>query len=170
MQPLEKTRDDIRKIMENHGVALGYVFGSYARGKITPLSDIDVAVVFKKNVSKEEYFDRELSITHDIGQLLEIDRVDVVNLETVTSPLLKHRAAIRGICVVDHDHARRAQIEQRVLQEYEDTQYVRKVQHEIMNRQLKNGTFGNPTISPYAYGASWLRRSWGKNDQAAHGH
>lgn len=150
MKPLSETKDQIRDLLAKHEVAVGYVFGSYATGRTGPLSDVDIAVAFNSNVPKGEYFDRELGIAHDISNLLEIERVDVVNIETVKSPLLKHRAVIRGMCVLDNDHARRARFEQRALQEYEDTQYVRKVQHEIMSRQLQDGTFGNPIISPYA--------------------
>lgn len=153
MKPLEQTKEDIADVLRNHEVVLGYVFGSYARGEITPLSDVDVAVVFGNEVPRDNYFKRELAIAGDLGKLLSVDRVDIVNLKTVLHPLLRQRAGLRGVCILDEDHESRLSLERQMLQEYEDTQRLRNVQSKILHNQLQQGTFGKPLIAPYAYGA-----------------
>jgi len=150
MKRLEETKEQIGEIMRCHGVVLGYVFGSYARSKMTPLSDVDVAVVFGEEVPDKEQFDQGIKIAGDVRRLLEIDRVDVINLNTAISPLLKHRAVIRGYRVLEFDQSTRIELEKSVLQEYEDTEYLREVQRRIMYNQIKKGTFGKPQISLFA--------------------
>lgn len=142
MKPLEQTKEDIADVLRNHGVVLGYVFGSYAQGKTTPLSDVDVAIVFGKDVPRSEYFKRELAIASNVGRLLSIDRVDVVNVATVADPLIRHRAVFLGIPVLVDSSQHRYQLERDILQEYEDTQYLRENVFRLMRGRLQDGTFG----------------------------
>lgn len=146
MKPFLETKDDIRRILAKHGAALGYVFGSYAAGKTGPLSDVDVAVVFEKDIPRDEFFDRELQIAGDIGDFLKIDRVDVVNLVTVSDPLLKHRAVFFGAPVLAQNPRHRFQVERHVMQEYEDTRHLRENMFRLMSRRLRDGTFGTAGI------------------------
>lgn len=133
-------------IFKKRQVALAYLFGSHARGRVTPLSDVDVAVVFADTVPRQEYFDRELELMGDIGPVFHVDRVDIVNLETCRSPLLKHRAVFYGKPLYSTDESRRFSIERRIMREYEDTEHIRETQYQIMRRHLKNKTFGKPEI------------------------
>jgi predicted nucleotidyltransferase len=138
MEPLEKTQDKIADIMARHGVVLGYVFGSYARDEMTPLSDVDVAVMFSPSISSKNQFSRELKLADDIGHLLHIERVDVVNLSSVSSPLLKHRAALCGRVVLAKSQTHRRQVERLILQEYEDTQHLRDANAYFLDRRLNS--------------------------------
>lgn len=130
-----------------HKVALAYVFGSFAYGVVTPLSDLDIAVVFDKRVPTEERFDRRLRLSYEIGKLTEMDRVDVVDLEAVRNPLLKHDAALEGKVIFSKDKEFQREFEFRILQEYEDTKHLRETQYAIMRRHIREGTFGKPLIS-----------------------
>ncbi len=140
MKSLEETKEQIGEIMRRHGAVLGYVFGSYARGKMTPLSDVDVAVVFGEEVPKDKRFDIRLKIAHEIGKLLGIERVDVVDLKDITSPLLKHRATLRGEPVLVNDEVARLRMEHGILQEYEDTRYLRDINAYFLRRRFATGT------------------------------
>ena len=77
-----------------HKVVLAYVFGSFAYGTVTPLSDLDIAVVFDKKVPDKERFDRRVRLSYEIGKLTEMDRVDVDDLVAARNPLFKHDAAL----------------------------------------------------------------------------
>lgn len=136
----------LNKIFKDNGVILAYVFGSYARGKITPLSDFDVAILFSKNVNLKDYFDRELKIAGEIGRVIKIDQIDVINLATVRSPLLKHEAVFEGKPVFVNDKDVRFITEKIIRQEYDDTEYLRETSYRILNRQIKEGTFGTAPI------------------------
>lgn len=134
------------KIFKDNGITLAYVFGSYARGKVSPLSDFDVAILFSKEVEQKDYFDRQIKIAGEIGRIIKIDRVDVVNLATVSSPLLKHNAVFEGKLVFVKDKNVRFITEKIIRQEYEDTEYLRETSYKILNRQIKEGTFGTASI------------------------
>lgn len=139
-------RKQLNKIFEDNDIVLAYVFGSYTRGKISPLSDFDVAVLFSKEVGQKSYFDRELKIAGEIGRVMKIDGVDVVNLATVRNPLLKHNAVFEGEAVFEKDKNIRFITEKITRQEYEDTRHLRETSYKILNSQIKEGTFGTAKI------------------------
>lgn len=132
----------LNKIFEDNGVVLAYIFGSFARGTVSPLSDFDVAILFSKEVDITEYFDRELKIAGEIGRVMKIDRVDVINLATVRNPLLKYNAVFEGKTIFVKDPNIRFITEQITRQEYEDTEYLRETSYKILNSHIKEGTFG----------------------------
>lgn len=136
----------LNKIFKDSDVVLAYVFGSYARGKVTPLSDFDVAILFSKDVKPKDYFDRELKISGEIGSIMKIDRVDVINLAIIRNPLLKHNAIFEGKAIFVKDKDVRFITEKIIRQEYEDTVHLRETSYRILNRQIKEGTFGTAPI------------------------
>ena len=71
VETIEEIKRKLAPIFEKHKVALGYLFGSYAHGRVTPLSDIDIAVVFSDKVPEGKQFDLELSLMADIEILVE---------------------------------------------------------------------------------------------------
>ena len=143
---IEEIQEKLTPIFKKRQVALAYLFGSHARGRVTPLSDMDVAVVFAESAPRKQYFDRELKLMSDIGDALHVDRVDIINLETNKSPLLKHRAVFYGKPLYITDEVRRFSLERRIMRAYEDTEHIRNTQYQIMRRHLKNKTFGKPEI------------------------
>jgi predicted nucleotidyltransferase len=138
----------LNPILEKNSVALAYVFGSVAKGKEGPLSDFDVAIVFDKDVPTKGYFDRETNIGLGIGRALSVSRVDVVNLQTARSPVLKHRAVFYGEPIFVKDKKLQFYIEKRILEEFEDTKYLRSVTGAILERQIREGKIGNAPLSP----------------------
>lgn len=142
----ENIKKQIIEVLENQDVTLAYVFGSHASGKVSALSDFDLAVLFSKDVGKEEYFNKELKIAGDIGRIMRIDRVDVINLAMARNPLLKHNAIFESMPILVKDNKVKFNLERIIRQEYEDTKYLRETSYKIMRRQIKNGTFGKPKI------------------------
>lgn len=76
-----------------HQISAVLLFGSLASGKETPLSDVDLAVLYSKSLSIEE-LDRlhfqVLGITTDV---LQSDDIDLINLNT--APLAMQYGAIK---------------------------------------------------------------------------
>jgi len=138
----------LNQILEENRVILAYIFGSVAKEKVRPLSDFDIAIVFSKKVAKEMYFNRELKIAAKIGRLLKINRVDVVNLETINSPLLKYNAVFGSKPILVKDQKFRFNLERKIMQEYEDTKYLREIQYYYLKKHIQNGTFGKAPLSP----------------------
>jgi len=102
-QLTKEEQEKLNEIFKENQVILAYLFGSVAQGRISPLSDIDIAILFSEKIRKEDYFDKELRLATKIGKLFKINRVDIINLETTRSPLLKQRAVLKGkpIFIVD---------------------------------------------------------------------
>lgn len=142
----EKKKAAIKEILEKHGVVLGYLFGSAARGERGPLSDVDVAVVFDDHVPKEEYFDREIALSSKLESALGEKQVDVVNLKKARSPLLKLNVIAEGEPIFVRDNALRFRTEREIVREYEDARFLHDIAASIMKEQLKDGTFGKSRL------------------------
>ncbi|MCA9459228.1 MAG: nucleotidyltransferase domain-containing protein [Nanoarchaeota archaeon] len=52
MDLLEKYKDDLEKIYTNKSVIAIIIFGSYVENNIKPLSDLDICIITKYNISK----------------------------------------------------------------------------------------------------------------------
>lgn len=139
---LEKHQKKLNKIFKENQVALAYLFGSAASGKMTPLSDVDVAVLFSDKVKEKDYFDKILRLAHEIGNIFEIDRVDVINLKTNASPLLKHNAVFKGKLIFGKNRKKQFELESGIMKEYEDTEHLRAVQSYYLHKHIKEGVFG----------------------------
>lgn len=145
---IKKQQKQLNEIFKENQVALAYLFGSAAHGKMNSLSDIDVAVVFSDKVEEKDYFKKELRLAHKIGNVFEIDRVDIVNLETARSPLLKHNAVFKGKFIFGKYGKNKFELENGIMKEYEDTKHLREVQDYYLYKHIKEGTFGRAPLSP----------------------
>ena len=69
------------------------LFGSLATNKETPLSDVDLAILYHKNLSLNELNQLHLQVLGKITDLLQSDDIDVINLNT--APLSMQYGAIK---------------------------------------------------------------------------
>lgn len=116
MNQAAKIKKVTRPILKRHGIAMAYLFGSHARGSAGAMSDIDIAVLTQDGVR----FDRiENQLFHNLAIELKTDNIDLVNIRTA-SPLLAHRAVIRGAAILPHDRHREALLKTSIIHRYED--------------------------------------------------
>lgn len=146
---IKEQQEKLNKIFKENQVILAYLFGSAARKKMAPLSDIDIAVLFSKKVKEDDYFDRRLKLASKVDEVLGLYKTEVICLNEAP-PLLKHRAVFYGAPIFISDSKLKRIFELRVLQEYEDFKYHLETSFRIMKRQIKEGTFGSPLISIYS--------------------
>jgi predicted nucleotidyltransferase len=66
-------------------VVFAYLFGGLARGKLQPLSDVDIAVYLKEDARIAE---NKLDILGCLIDILETDEIDLVILNTADLPLV----------------------------------------------------------------------------------
>ncbi len=59
-------------------VELAYLFGSHAKGKSGPLSDIDVGVYLSRKLDKKERFEKRLELISVLSTLLQTSNLDLV--------------------------------------------------------------------------------------------
>ena len=65
-------------------VAFGYLFGSLARGRTGPLSDIDIAVYLKES---QRISEKKMEILGDLIDLLHTDEIGLVIINAARLPL-----------------------------------------------------------------------------------
>ncbi|MDI6689533.1 MAG: nucleotidyltransferase domain-containing protein [Actinomycetota bacterium] len=110
-------QEKIRKLRElfarNPKVIVAYFFGSQVRGEITPLSDIDIAVLVKESLSLDEKAD----LIGEIISSLETDNIDFVVLNHVSSVSLKFEV-INGKVLYSANEGKRVDFETKVMGEY----------------------------------------------------
>ncbi|MEF8891714.1 MAG: nucleotidyltransferase domain-containing protein [Haloferacaceae archaeon] len=79
--------EQVRSVLADHPVTLGFLFGSRARGDADAGSDVDVAVVFDDSGSGES--GRRLRLGVDLALALGTDDVDVVDLRSAPPALVR---------------------------------------------------------------------------------
>jgi len=121
------------KFLENYPkVVFAYLFGSLAKGKVDPLSDIDIALYLKKGTN----FAREkMVILKKLIDIFGTEEIDLVILN-ITPLTLKARIVGNKKILVDKDPFLRHSFESLVLREYFD---FSKKEEDIFKRRFSLG-------------------------------
>jgi len=104
---------------ENPKVIFAYLFGGLAKGRITPISDVDIAVYLKDFKSEEDIFDIKLELLTSLSEVLNTEEIDLVVLNTAPLPL-KARIIQNKQVLVDKDPNFRYSFESLTLRKYFD--------------------------------------------------
>lgn len=97
-------------------IVFAYLFGSAAENRITPLSDVDVAVFIGENHDPTE---ARLEAIRRVTEHLGTDEVDLVVLNTAPTALLG-RILLQRKVLRDRDPHRRQRFESLALRQYFD--------------------------------------------------
>jgi predicted nucleotidyltransferase len=120
-----------------------YIFGSYATGKIKPLSDIDFAFYFKENI---DFFEKKLEILSVIEETLKTDEVDIVVLNDIPPSFFKE-IYNKKIVFIDKDKNKRFEFEIKKLREFFETEKLRELSEKSLIKRIKSGEYGHSTSS-----------------------
>lgn len=121
-------------------VAAIYLFGSRARGRPGPRSDVDLAVVLRAGLGAAARWDKRLDLAADACRRLGTDAVDLVVLEDVPA-VLGHRVLAHGIILDEREPRRRVQVAEQILRRYLDEAYLRRVLDAGLAQRLREGRF-----------------------------
>jgi len=119
------------------GVDAIYLFGSYAQGLETPISDIDIGVVFShpekyRNNTMDAYLDL-YDIFTDIFP--KIKQVDIIFLQLV--PLkLQYEAAIKGKALYESSDEKRFSYQEEVIKKYADLRYFYNIRYKTILERI----------------------------------
>lgn len=108
-------------------VRFAYIFGSYARNDITPLSDVDIAVYLDKGLSKAEMHEKEMFLINEIQGILEDGEFDVVILNNLDIAFCFN--VIRGIPLKSSSDMKTFEFE--VMRIFLDIQYHENLMADI---------------------------------------
>lgn len=108
---------NVREYLNKHPkVVFAYLFGGFARGRVSPLSDVDIAIYLADGA---DIVQEKLEMLGKLNELLKTDEVDLVVLNTAPLPLaariIKHK-----IILVDKMPFTRHAFESLIMREYFD--------------------------------------------------
>ncbi len=85
---LENKFEDIKAICERNGVEALFLFGSALEKNMSEQSDVDLAVVFKENLTPLERGDAFFEVLGSLEKLLN-RRIDLVSYSVIKNPIFK---------------------------------------------------------------------------------
>lgn len=131
------------KISKDKDVVACYLFGSYAEGKQTPASDVDLAVLLDVDFPAESYFEKKLDLLSIVTLSLKTDEVDLIILNQAPL-LLSYRILSRGKLLFERGDRKgqKVNFQVRTFDRYFDFKPVEKVMHNGLLRRIKEGRFG----------------------------
>jgi predicted nucleotidyltransferase len=128
----------IKQLSEQYRLLLCYIFGSYASGNASTLSDLDIAVLAAHELSPKELLD----LTEELQAIFKEEAIDLIDLRQVPLTLV-HRVLRDGRCLYARDLGTRIEHEMRWETLYFDAEPLRKESFEALTIRLDNGTFGH---------------------------
>ena len=122
-------------------VVAAFLIGSQARGSAGPLSDVDVAILHAPGLTSRERLELRLYLGSSAAAALGTPEIDIVLLNGAP-PLLRHRALRDGIRLLDHSPEKRIDFEVRTLNDYVDTEPLRRLGSRRLRKSIAEGNFG----------------------------
>lgn len=114
------------------GVVFAYLFGGVARGRKTPLSDIDIAIYSDAGYDPAEV---QFSALRRVSKHLGTDEVDVVILNTAPISLQGRILQSRQV-LCDRRQPVRHRFESQIIREFDDFRYF---EAKLLNRRFASG-------------------------------
>jgi predicted nucleotidyltransferase len=138
MEIVRKLRDFFQKNHEN--INLAYLFGSHAKGRVTPMSDVDIAVLLGNKIDPKVYLDIQLELSDQFSSFLEKE-VEVVILNRA-DPRLSYQVIKYGKMVFEKDPDVKADFERKALNIYFDFKPMFDFYEKKLLERIKEGKFG----------------------------
>lgn len=125
----------IKAILKKYPVLFAYVFGSYAKARTRPKSDIDIAVFFDRELTEQERDSLRGEIKEEIAHALKkYDQVDIVALNDAY-PLLEKEVIYNGKLIYSKDEAAQAHYQARAVSRWLDYKWhYDRFAERILNR------------------------------------
>ena len=130
------TKNKLSSYFASKPIEIVYLFGSQTEGKTKPDSDIDLAVLFKKDLSEKDRSKLLIEMIADLESIMTVIKVDLIDLAKANLPL-QHSAIFQRYEILNKNNKRRVLFEAEVFSRYFDYSY-------FINQ---NTSIGLPSIS-----------------------
>ncbi|HVL35599.1 MAG TPA: nucleotidyltransferase domain-containing protein [Burkholderiales bacterium] len=121
-------------LLQDERIACALLFGSAAKEAARRMSDLDVGVVARARADVASLEREHLELVARLSRAAGRD-VDLVILDRA-EPLLGRQAFLHGRALFDRDPKRRAEVLERILREYFDGEYHRRLRNEALEQRL----------------------------------
>ena len=140
---IERLQPFISMLQLRDTVAALYLFGSYATGRQTSLSDIDLAVLFDVSVEKEAFLAERLKLLGEMSSILGTDAVELVILNE-SPPTLGYRVTRDGVLLhaSDNSNSQIISFKVKTWDRYFDYQPTQRIFSDGLARRIQEGRYG----------------------------
>lgn len=117
--------ENLREVLPRRcpGLQALWLFGSYARGEATPLSDVDLAYLPAQTLTAPEVERLDQDLYLSLSRALETDEITLVNLNEAPIPLAFAVLREGKILLASADLS---DVKERVLHQYPETRWLRQ--------------------------------------------
>ncbi len=126
----------VKKALKKEGVVLCYLFGSVARGEEHKESDVDIAVLFEKDIKKENFLRKEGELISLFSKIFSEREINLVNL-AIASPLLCQNVVLEGQLIYAKDENERIFFQIRTLHQYEEYSHLSDIYSLVLKEKIK---------------------------------
>ena len=136
---LARLNEILPPILAQYPVDAAYVYGSVARGTVTPFSDVDIALLLTQSLSAYDRLQLELTIQGEVEATCGLPPADVRAINQ--APLLvQGRIVQEGILLYELDRVRRVAFEVDARKRYFDfVPVARSLQKAFLRRVHREG-------------------------------
>ncbi|RMH77594.1 MAG: nucleotidyltransferase domain-containing protein, partial [Calditrichaeota bacterium] len=136
---------DVDKLVERlknyPEIAAAYLFGSAAGGKLTPLSDVDVALLLKPGVTLKQRLSLIFRVSEDIRALYHLEG-DVKIINRIRDLPFLYQIFKHGRLIYEPDRDTHREFLARFIGEYLDFKPVYEQMLEGFRKRLRDGKTG----------------------------
>ena len=125
----------ITTTLNKYPIVFAYLFGSRAKGKSTRLSDIDLAVLVDRKISRSGRFDIRLRLTSDLSAITGT-KVDLIVMNDIPVQLA-YEVIKHGKVILCKDRNAMIDAEIEILSKYLDRRYYDKRRAELSLRKIE---------------------------------
>lgn len=127
---------NFQKKLKKEGVVLAYLFGSQVSGFTHRESDVDIAVLLKKEIEPQKYFDKSLKLERLFKEIYPQKERQVTILNEASS-FLKHEVIKNSELIFCADEKERIKFHMDTIHSYEDTRPLREIQYFYLKKRIK---------------------------------
>ncbi|MEE8167772.1 MAG: nucleotidyltransferase domain-containing protein [Candidatus Hydrothermarchaeales archaeon] len=124
---------------EKKYVELAYLFGSFAEGRFSKLSDIDIGIYLSDDLSKKQRNRKHLKLIAELTSFLKNDKIDLVIMNDASLAInFEIIKANRPVFVRERDL--KLEVEQRIMSRYLDREFhERRLNAAFLKRAATRG-------------------------------
>jgi predicted nucleotidyltransferase len=127
-----KQKQKISEAAEKHGLVFVVLYGSHARGKARPESDVDIAALGEKPIS----FNKLAELNNEFAEIFETKEIDVKSLNR-TDPLFRQQVTRDGILLFGDRHEYN-RFRAYAFRDYVDSRSLFKLKDILIGKRLKD--------------------------------
>ncbi|MBU4251971.1 MAG: nucleotidyltransferase domain-containing protein [Candidatus Omnitrophica bacterium] len=127
--------------VKQEDVEFALLFGSFASGRVNPMSDIDIAVYFRDGNDALRLGDRQVEITCAVMSIYKVNRADVVVLNRA-NPFLRFQIMKYGRLLYARDEKIFYRFKANSFGIYQDIKPMYHLYEITAERSLRRGIYG----------------------------